>query len=59
MGAGPRKLESDLPNRQKPKVVDCLRTLVHGESSMKLYVRPALADSVAPQLRQSPFASEW
>jgi hypothetical protein len=57
MGAGPRKLESDLPKRQKPKVVDCLRTLVHRESSMKQYVRPALADSAAPQLRQSPFAS--
>jgi hypothetical protein len=41
MGVGPRKLESDLPKRQKPKVVDCLRTLVHMESSMKQYVRPA------------------
>jgi hypothetical protein len=51
MGAGPRKLESDLPKRQKPKVVDCLRTLVHRESSMKQYVRPASADSAAPQLR--------
>ena len=58
MGAGPRKLESDLPKRQKPKVVDCLRTLVHRESSMKQYVRPASADSAAPQLWQSPFASE-
>jgi hypothetical protein len=58
MGARPRKLECGLPKRQKPKVVDCLRTLVHRESSMKQYVRPALADSVAPQLRQSPFASE-
>jgi hypothetical protein len=57
MGAGPRKLESDLPKRQRPKVVDCLRTLVHRESSMKLCVRPALADSATPQLRQSPFAS--
>jgi hypothetical protein len=57
MGAGPRKLESDLPKRQKPKVVDCLRTLVHRESSMKQYVRPASTDSTAPQLRQSPFAS--
>ena len=25
MGARPRKLESDLPKRQKPKVNDCLR----------------------------------
>ena len=58
MGAGPRKLESDLPKRQKPKVVDCLRTLVHRESSMKQYVGPALADSAVPQLRQSPFAFE-
>jgi hypothetical protein len=56
-GAGPRKLESDLPKQQKPKVVDCLRTLVHRESSTKQYVRPASADSAAPQLRQSPFAS--
>jgi hypothetical protein len=57
MGAGPRKLESDLPKRQKPKVVDCLRNLVHRESSMKQYVRPTSTDSAAPQLRQSPFAS--
>jgi hypothetical protein len=35
MGARPRKLESDLPKRQKPKVVYFLRTLVHRESSMK------------------------
>jgi hypothetical protein len=35
MGAGPRKLESDLPKRHKLKVVGCLRTLVHRESSMK------------------------
>jgi hypothetical protein len=60
MGAGPRKLESYLPKRQKPKVVDCLHTLVHRESSMKQYVEvePASADSAAPQLRQSPFASK-
>jgi hypothetical protein len=57
MGARPTKFESDLPKRQKPKVIDCLRTLVHMESSMKQYVRHALADSTAPQLRQSPFAS--
>jgi hypothetical protein len=57
MGARPRKLESDLPKRQKPKVVDCLRTLVHRESSMKQYVRLASADSATPQLWQSPFAS--
>jgi hypothetical protein len=57
MGVGPRKLGSDLPKRQKPKVVGCLRTLVHRESSMKQYVKPASADSTALQLRQSPFAS--
>jgi hypothetical protein len=56
MGVGPRKLESDLPKRNKTKVVYCLRTLVHRESSMKQYVRPASVDSAAPQLRQSPCA---
>jgi hypothetical protein len=56
MGAWPMKLENDLPKRQKPKVVGCLRTLVHRESSMKQYVKPALADSTMLQLRQSPFA---
>ena len=58
MGARPRKLVNDLPKRQKLQV-DYLRILVHRESSMKQYVRPASADSVAPLLRQSPFASEW
>ena len=58
MGARPRKLESDLPKRQKPKVVDCLHILVHRESSMRQYVGPASVDSTVPQLRQSPFASE-
>jgi hypothetical protein len=57
MGAGSRKLESDLPKQQKLKVVGCLRTLVHRESSMKQYVKPASADSAVLQLRQSPFAS--
>ena len=57
-GAGPRKLENDLPKQQKPKVVGCLRTLVHRENSMKQYVKLASADSAALQLRQSPFASE-
>jgi hypothetical protein len=47
MGVGPRKLESDLPKRQKPKVVGCLRTLVHRESSMRQYVKHASANSVA------------
>jgi hypothetical protein len=50
-GAGLRKLENDLPKRQKSKAVGCLRTLVHRESSMKQYVKPASADSVVLQLR--------
>jgi hypothetical protein len=58
-GAGPRKLENDLPKQPKSQVVDYLCILVHRESSMKQYVEPASADSAAPQLRQSPFASEW
>jgi hypothetical protein len=57
MGAGRRKLESDLPKRQKPKVVGCLHTLVYRGNSMKQYAKPASADSAALQLRQSPFAS--
>jgi hypothetical protein len=56
-GARPRKLENDLPKPQKPKVVGYLHTLVHKESSMKQYVKPASADSAVLQLRQSPFAS--
>ena len=58
MGAGHRKLESDLPKRQKPRVVDYLCILVHRESSMKKYAGPASANSVVHQLWQSPFASE-
>ena len=58
-GAGPRKLENDLPKHQKSQVVDYLRILVRRESSMKQYVEPASADSAAPLLQQSPFASEW
>ena len=57
MGAGPKKLENDLTKQLKPKVVDYLHTLVHRESSMKRYVKPASADSAVLQLRQSPFAS--
>jgi hypothetical protein len=57
-GAGPKKLENDLPKQQKPKVVGCLRTLVHRESRMKQYVKPASADSAVLHLHQSPFASE-
>jgi hypothetical protein len=59
MGAGPRKLENELSKQQKSQVVDYLRILVRRESSMKQYVEPASADSAAPQLRQSPFASKW
>jgi hypothetical protein len=58
MGAGAKKLVNDLPKQQKPQV-DYPRILIYRESSMKQYVRPALADSVAPLLRQSPFASKW
>jgi hypothetical protein len=58
MGARPRMLENDLPKQQKPKVVGCLRTLVHRESIMKQYVKPSSSDSVVLQLRRSPFASE-
>jgi hypothetical protein len=58
VGAEPRKLEIDLPKRQRPLAIDYLRTLGHRESSMRQYVGPASADSVVPQLRQSPFASE-
>jgi hypothetical protein len=60
MGAGPKKLVNYLPKQQKPHV-DYLRILVHRDNSMKQYVRPASAsaDSAAPLLRQSPFASEW
>jgi hypothetical protein len=58
MGAGSKKLVNDLSKQQKPQV-DYLCILVHRKNSMKQYVRPASADSVAPLLRQSPFASEW
>ena len=57
MEARPRKLVNDLPKQQKQQV-DYLRILVRRENSMKQYVRPALADFVAPLLRQYPFASE-
>jgi hypothetical protein len=58
MGSGPRKLVTDLPKQQKLQV-DYPCILVYRESSTKQYVRPASADSAAPLLRQSPFASEW
>jgi hypothetical protein len=58
-GAGPRKLENDLSKQHKSHVIDYLRILVRRESSMKQYVESASADSVAPQLWQSPFAFEW
>jgi hypothetical protein len=57
-GAGPRKLENDLPKQQKLQAVDYLCILVRRESSMKQYVEPASADSAVPQLRQSPSAFE-
>jgi hypothetical protein len=58
-GAGPKKLEKDLPKQLKSQVVDYLRILVRRENSMKQYVEPTSADSAVPQLRQYPFASEW
>jgi hypothetical protein len=58
VGAEPRKLENGSPKRQRLWVVDYLRTPGHRESSMRQYATPALVDSVVPQLRQSPFASE-
>jgi hypothetical protein len=57
VGVGARKLVNDLPKQQRLQV-DYPRILVYRESSTKQYVRPASADSVAPLLRQSPFASE-
>jgi hypothetical protein len=58
VGAGARKLVNDLPKQQRLQV-DYPRILVYRESSTKQYVRPASADSVAPLLQQSSFASEW
>jgi hypothetical protein len=58
MGARARKLVNDLSKQQKLQA-NYPRILVYRESSMKQYVRPALANSAAPLLRQSPFASEW
>jgi hypothetical protein len=49
---------NDLPKQQKLQV-DYPRILVYKESNTKQCVRPASADSAAPLLRQSPFASEW
>jgi hypothetical protein len=45
VGAEARKLVNGLLKQQKLQV-DCPHTLVCRESSMKQYVRPALADSV-------------
>jgi hypothetical protein len=58
MGAKVRKLVNDLPKQQKLQV-DYPHILVYRESSTKQCVRPALVDSAAPLLRQSPSASEW
>jgi hypothetical protein len=58
VGAEPRKLESGLPKQQRPWAVDYLCILGHRQSNMRQYVGPASADSVVPQLRQSPFASK-
>ena len=57
MGVEAKKLVNGLPKQQKLQV-GCPHILVCKESGMKQYVKPALADSAAPQLRQSLFASE-
>jgi hypothetical protein len=44
VGAGARKFVNDLPKQQKLQV-DYSRILVYRESSMKKYVKPALAIS--------------
>jgi hypothetical protein len=53
-----RKLVNGLPKQQKLQV-DCPHILECRESSMKQYVKPALAGSARLLLRQSLFASEW
>jgi hypothetical protein len=58
VGVEARKLVNDLPKQQKLQV-NYPRILVYRKSSMKQYVKPASADSVALLLRQSLFASEW
>ena len=58
MGAGPMKLESDLPKRQKLQN-DCSHTLVCMESNTKQCVRPASAGSAEIRLLLFPFVSEW
>jgi hypothetical protein len=58
IAAGATKLVNDLPKQQKLQV-DYPRIMVYRESSTKQYVRPASANSAAPLLQQSPFASEW
>jgi hypothetical protein len=58
VGAGAGKLVNDLPKQQRLQV-DYPRILVYRESRTKQYARPASADSAAPLLRQSPFASKW
>jgi hypothetical protein len=58
VAARPRKLENGLPKRQRPRAVDCLRTLGRTENSMKRYVELASADFAVLQLRQSLSISE-
>jgi hypothetical protein len=53
-----RKLGNSLPKQQKSYVVDCLCILGCMGNNMKQCGGLALADSVAPQLRQFPSASE-
>jgi hypothetical protein len=52
--AEPRKLESDLPKKQKSWAIDCLRTPGYTESSTKQYAGPASVDSAVLRLQQFP-----
>jgi hypothetical protein len=55
---GAMKLGNGLPKQHKPWVVDWPRILGYMGSNTKQCGGPASADSVAPQLRQFPSASE-
>jgi hypothetical protein len=53
-----KMLGVSLPKQQKLQS-DCLHILECKANGTKQYARPALADSVVPQLLLSPFASGW
>jgi hypothetical protein len=55
---GAMKLGNGLPKQQKSRVVDWPHILGYMRSNTKQCGGPASADSVAPQLRQFPSASE-